>query len=257
MKVRCTKQMFFSALLTGVVICTGCSSGYSVVLVEGSRVAMTEVYDRRVDEDAVQILKVYKDSVDAVMTPIIGYATEKLRAYRPESPLSNLIADVLREGAELKTGIRPEIGVMNMGGIRNILNAGAITFGSIYEISPFQNALVIVDLKGESLKKLFEQMAAVHGEGLSGANLVISKDGELLSAKVNGKEIDLQKEYKVATIDYLAEGNDHLEAFKEATNKTVPSDAILRDLFIDYVKRCGKQGKPVYAKIEGRIVEQQ
>lgn len=257
MKVRCMKQIVFPVLLMGAVISTGCSSGYSVVAAEGSRVAMTEVYDGQADENAVQILKAYKDSVDAVMAPIIGHATEQLRAYRPESPLSNLIADVLREGAELKTGIRPEVGVMNMGGIRNILNAGSITFGSIYEISPFQNALVVVSLKGESLKKLFEQIAAVHGEGLSGADLVISKKGELLSAKVNGREIDLQKEYKVATIDYLAEGNDHLEAFKEATNKMVPSDAVLRDLFIDYVKRCEKQGKPVYAKVEGRIVEQQ
>ena len=145
---------------------------------------------------------------------------------------------------------------MNMGGIRNILNAGAITVSSIYEISPFQNALVVVEMKGEDLLELFGQMAAVHGEGLSGAKLVISKDGKLLSAKVGGRNIESEKLYKVATIDYLAEGNDRLEAFKKAVNKTIPSDAILRDLFIDYVKRCEKQGKPVRAKIEGRIVEQ-
>lgn len=251
------KQLAVCTLLAGMIGSAGCSSGYSLVSVEGSRIAMSSVYDEQADKEAMRILKPYKDSVDAVMKPIIGHATEILKVYRPESPLSNLIADVLRESAELKTGIVPEIGVMNMGGIRNILNAGPITFSSIYEISPFQNALVVVSMKGEDLLELFKQMAAVHGEGLSGANLVISKEGELLSAKVGGKVIDPQKEYHVATIDYLAEGNDHFEAFKRATSKTVPADAILRDLFIDYVKRCEKQGKPVQAKVEGRIVEQQ
>lgn len=257
MKAEPMKQLTFAVLLAGVIGSTGCSSGYSLVSVEGSRVAMTSMYEEQADKNALQLLKVYKDSVDAVMTPVIGYAPEIMKAYRPESPLSNLIADVLRESAQLKTGVLPEVGVMNMGGIRNILNAGAVTFSSIYEISPFQNALVIVEMKGSDLKELFGQIAAVHGEGLSGASLVISKEGELRNAKVGGKEIDLEKVYRVATIDYLAEGNDHLEAFRKSINKTVPSDAILRDLLIDYVQRCEKQGKPVQAKVEGRIVEQQ
>ena len=82
------------------------------------------------------------------------------------------------------------MGVMNIGGIRNLLNQGEITFSSIYEISPFQNALVVVTVTGDVLLELFEQIAAVHGEGISGAQLEISKDGKQLSAKVGGKEVD-------------------------------------------------------------------
>lgn len=52
----------------------------------------------------------------------------------------------------------------------------------------------------------------MHGEGLSGACLEISGDGKLLDATVAGKEIEDSKEYKVATLDYLAEGNDHMTA---------------------------------------------
>ena len=104
--------------------------------------------------------------------------------------------------------------------------------------------------------ELFQQIAAVHGEGLSGARLVISKDGRLLRAEVGGKPVDPAKEYRVATIDYLAEGNDRMEAFKKATSRTEPQDAVLRDLFIDYVKQCEAKGVFVNAEIEGRIVEQ-
>ena len=46
-----------------------------------------------------------------------------------------------------------------------------------------------------------------------------------------------------------------MEAFRKATEKTVPENAILRDLFIEYVKRCEAEGRPVTAKVEGRIVE--
>ena len=51
-----------------------------------------------------------------------------------------------------------------------------------------------------------KNIAAVHGEGLSGACIEISGDGKLLDATVAGKEIEDSKEYKVATLDYLAEG---------------------------------------------------
>lgn len=250
------KKLIFYSLFATTLVWAGCSSGYSLVSVEGERVPITEAYDAGQDQAAWRILQPYQARIDSLMTPVIGHAAEKLSAYRPESPLSNLIADILCKSAEAKIGTKVDVGVMNMGGIRNILNEGEITFGSIYEICPFQNKLSVVTLKGNALMELFEQIASVHGEGLSGANLVISKDGKLLSARVGGKEIDLQKEYKVATIDYLAEGNDHMEAFKQAVSKTEPRDAILRDLFIEYVKQCEKKGQFIDAKVEGRIVEQ-
>ena len=137
---------------------------------------------------------------------------------------------------------------MNMGGIRNLLNEGEITIESVYEITPFENKLAIVALKGSDLLELFSQMAGVHGEGISGAKLIISEEGELLDAKVGGKNIEPEN-------DYLAEGNDRLEAFKRATAKIEPENATLRDLFIEYVKQCEAKGKAVEAQTEGRIVE--
>lgn len=250
------KKYVFYAILAGSLVLTACSSSYSLVSVEGGRVPMTSVYDEQQDQAAWRILQPYQDKIDSLMTPVIGHSARKLEAYRPESPLSNLIADILCQSAEAKLGTKVDVGVMNIGGIRNILNEGNITFGSIYEISPFQNALSVVVLKGADLMELFKQIAAVHGEGLSGAQLVISKDGELLSAKVGGSPVDPQKEYRVATIDYLAEGNDHMETFKNAVSKTEPQEAILRDLFIDYVKQCEAKGVFVNANVEGRIVEQ-
>lgn len=249
------KKMLIYNALQGLLLLSSCQSGYTLVSVEGERVALTDKYEKTKDASAAAILAPYQKQVDELMKPVIGHAAHRLEVYRPESPLSNLIADILRESGKVYTGKDVQVGVMNMGGIRNILNEGDITFGSIYEISPFENSLVVVTMTGDVLLELFEQIARVHGEGISGACLEISKDGKLLSAKVNGEEIDEQQEYRVATIDYLAEGNDHLSAFRKAQDKVAPEGALLRKVFIDYVERCEAEGHRVNAKVEGRIVE--
>ena len=130
---------------------------------------------------------------------------------------------------------------------------GEITFGTVYEIAPFENALCVLTMDGATLKELFGQIASVHGEGISGAALKIDGEGNLLEAKVNGQQIDAKKTYTVATIDYLAEGNDKMEAFRRASSKIFPKDALLRNLLLDYVKQCEQKGQFVTSQVEGRI----
>lgn len=249
------KKGIYYGVYAAALVLSACGTSYSVVSVEGGKVPVTQAYDVGQDMDAWRILQPYQERIDSIMKPVIGEAARKLEAYRPESPLSNLLADILRDGAEPKAGIKADVGVMNMGGIRNLLNKGEITIASVYEIAPFENRLAVVTLKGADLLDLFGQIAAVHGEGLSGAKLVISKEGKLLDAKVEGKPVDPEKEYQVATIDYIAEGNDRMKAFKKATAKVEPENAVLRDLFIEYVKRMEAAGRCVDAEVEGRIVE--
>lgn len=231
----------------------GCSSSYSLAGVEGGRVAMTAQYDREPDAEAMYILKPYQQKVDSIMSPVIGHSAASMRAFRPESPLSNLIADVLRQAASRATGRPADVAVMNMGGIRNAMPEGEITFGTVYEIAPFENALCVLTMDGATLKELFQQIASVHGEGLSGAVLQIDGQGNLLDTKVGGRPVENNKIYTVATIDYLAEGNDKMTAFRNAQSKTFPKDALLRNLLLEYVRQCEQKGQFVSAQIEGRI----
>jgi 2',3'-cyclic-nucleotide 2'-phosphodiesterase (5'-nucleotidase family) len=85
---------------------------------------------------------------------------------------------------------------------------------------------------------------------------VITKDGQLVSATINGEPIDPQKEYRVTTIDYLLGGTDKMEAFKKGTNINAPKDASnnTRFIIINYFREMQKQGKVVDAEIEGRVV---
>ena len=88
-----------------------------------------------------------------------------------------------------------------------------------------------------------------------GTEMVISKDLKLVSFKLNGEEIDLTKSYRIATIDYLAQGNDQLTAFKLGTNVNSPKEEKNNTRFIimNYFREQQAKGLVVDAKVEGRV----
>ena len=145
------------------------------------------------------------------------------------------------------------MGLVNMGGLRNILPAGDITVGTVYEILPFENSLCVMTMKGTHLKALLTSIASLKGEGVSGIRMEITKDGKLLNAIVGGQPIDDNKLYTVATIDYLADGNGSMEAFLQAEKRVCPEGVTLRGLFLDYVRQQTAAGKKITSALDGRI----
>ncbi|MGL4518200.1 MAG: 5'-nucleotidase C-terminal domain-containing protein [Phocaeicola sp.] len=253
MNVKETKKCFSACLMAMAIWLTGCQSSYSVVGVEGGRVTVTSSFDEAPHAAAQQLVQHYKATVDSIMSPVIGNCTVTLEAKKPESPLSNLLADILRNGATPYIGKPADVGVMNMGGIRNVLPAGPIRFSDVFQVAPFENTLSILEMSGSNLRKLFHQIAANNGEGLSGATLVITENRELVSATVAGKELVDEQLYYVATIDYVADGNNGMEAFRDAASRVEPDGETIRKLFLDYVHQITQAGKSIEAKVEGRI----
>lgn len=239
------------ALLLGL---SACRPSYEVTKVGGTRVVMDSTWDTKPDAEAMALLAPYKQRVDSVMLQVLGTAALSMEPRRPESLLSNLVADVLREAAAGVLGKPADMGLVNMGGLRNTLTQGEITVENAYEILPFENALCVLTLKGSTLRELFENIAYRLGEGVSGVHLEVSEDRKLLSATIGGQPVDDEKLYTVATVDYLAEGNDGMYALPKAEKRVCPPEATLRSLFMDYVKRQTAAGKAVTARMEGRIV---
>jgi 2',3'-cyclic-nucleotide 2'-phosphodiesterase (5'-nucleotidase family) len=252
-RLRFISQTAGVALAVGLL--AGCQTGYTITNISGGRIPITAAYDVRPDSAALAVLEPYQHFVDSIMSPVIGHSAIQMDRHRPESELSNLVADILRQAAQIKTGQAADMAVTNMGGLRSVLPQGEVTYGNIYEITPFENYLTVVRMKGDKLRALLQNIAAVHGEGLSGARLVISGDGKLLSAEVGGKPIDDNRIYTVSTVDYLAEGNDRMTTFAEIPDedKQLFPDLTLRGLFLAYVAEKEKQGQPLNAKMEGRI----
>ena len=234
---------------------SACTTHYQLAGVNRQRIVVDRRFDAKPDQQAAAFLAPYKAQVDSVMGPVLGSVARDMDADRPESDLSNLLPDILMWAAK-SYGEKPDFGIYNVGGIRAALSKGKVTYGDVLDIAPFENKISFTTLTGENVLELFRQIAKRGGEGVShGVELVITRDGKLVSARLNGEDIDPQKEYRVTTIDYLVQGNDELEAFKKGTNLNSPQDAKNNSRFIimDYFREQQAKGVAVDSKVEGRI----
>lgn len=251
-------KMLFAVSATAMLFMASPSVAqkYKVVHVERERILIDNRWDRHPDEAAARFIAPYQHKVDSIMSPVVGETAHFMKAYRPESELSNLLSDIL-VWAGKDFGESPVFSVYNMGGIRAALAKGKQTVGDINDMAPFENKICFLTLSGEKVLELFSQIAMRGGEGVSHAvRLEISKEGKLLSATLNGEPVNPKGAYRVATLDYLAEGNDQLEAFKAGTDKLAPKqrENNVRYIIMNYFREKAAQGQAVASEIEGRIV---
>lgn len=225
---------------------------YKVRSIAWERLEVTAALDATPEAEAFEIVKPYKHSVDSVMMPFLGVSRTAMSAGRPESLLGNWAADVMVE-TSTATGLeRADLGVVNVGGLRNNMPEGNVRRGDVMLISPFQNNVVVTEMKGSDLQQLMCDIAAVHGEAVSSSvRLVITKDGKLVSATIGGQPIDPMRTYRLATIDYLLDGNDKLYSMKRH-GKVYPMNMLSRDAMSEYIIKA----KVIDSKLEGRIVVQ-
>lgn len=251
--MRLTKTFPFFLGMTAVLC--GCASHYEITKIDHSRIIVDSTYDALPNDEAEAFIDIYQAKVDSIMSPVVGHTAKSMSSGRPESTLSNLLSDIL-VWAGSQYGEKPEFGVYNMGGIRATLPKGKVTFGNVLNVAPFENKICFLSLKGSDVKDLFRQMAEVGGEGVSSSvRLVISKDRKLISATIDGKEIDLGKTYRIATIDYLSEGNDKMTAFAKHFDMVSPKAESndMRYIISNYFKEQEAKGVVVDANVEGRI----
>lgn len=243
-------------IISGLLILSSCHTPYQMTGITRSRILVDSRYDANPDARAEAFMAPYEQRVDSTMKPVVGTTAHPMQSHKPESDLSNLLADILVWGGhEFKE--TPDFGVYNMGGIRAALPQGDITYGDVLNVAPFENHICFLTLTGEKTLQLFQEIASRHGEGVSkGVKMVISKDDKLVSVTLNGQPIDQSKSYRVATLDYLAQGNDGLTAFKSKTDVVSPDDEPhdVRYIIINYFKHMAAQGKAVDAKVEGRVI---
>lgn len=238
-------------LVVGTTLAS-CQSTYQVTDVTRTQILVDQSFDAAIPETAEAFLAPYKQKVDSIMSPVVGYADHYMATSRPESDLSNLLADILMWGAA-RWGEHPDMAVYNMGGIRAGLAKGKVTYGDVLDVAPFENKLCLLTLTGAKVLELFAQIASTGGEAVShGVQLRITADGKLAEASLHGKPIDPTAKYRIATLDYLAQGNDKLVAFKAKTDVVSPQDEHnnVRHIIMDYFREHQNVG----AAKEGRII---
>ena len=119
------KHFIFGTLAT-LMLVSCAQKHYRLVSVDRSRIIVDSRYDKNPDAEAEKFIAPYKRVNDSIMGPIMGVVAHNMHAQRPESDLSNLLADILVWAAkDYNEG--PVLGIYNMGGIRADLTKGEVT----------------------------------------------------------------------------------------------------------------------------------
>ncbi|MGX1191859.1 bifunctional metallophosphatase/5'-nucleotidase [Metabacillus sp. SLBN-84] len=185
-------------------------------------------------------------------TPLI-YGDNHETRYQ-ETNIGNFVADSYR------SFYNADIGMMNGGGIRTSIPAGEFTLRDAYSILPFQNKVILADVKGETIKAALENGVS-RVENLGGGFMQVSGmtysynpakpvGSRVETISVNNEPIDMQKTYKVAMLNYVFNGGDGYTMFKDSQllvdEQSARTDA---EVLIEYTKDLGV----IDVGTEGRI----
>src|SRR5688572_5900628 len=172
----------------------------------------------------------------------VTLATPIRRAGSSDSPLGNLFADAYRAGVP-----GADVAINNTsGGLRADLPAGPLTFGSVFEVMPFDNRLVAFHLTGAELRKvLATQVSRVPAlVGLSGVRARVTCKGgtvDVAMLRPSGAAITDNERLLIATSDFLATGGDGIfTPVTPADGFAITLDAgLVRDVVVDSLEKRG------------------
>ncbi|KRO63127.1 MAG: hypothetical protein ABR80_02000 [Cryomorphaceae bacterium BACL11 MAG-121015-bin20] len=181
-----------------------------------------------VDSTILAIITPYQVKIEDQMNEVLTYTKNDLEKGKPQSTIGNFVTDLCLNYADA------HICVMNNGGLRTTISKGEITRGKLYELMPFENELVVLELNKDDYIGLLNYIGSRGGEPFSGITIAINKDGKILS---NSWPVNFEKgeKVRVLTSDYLANGGDEMSFFHGKEQQKVGLK--LRDAIIDY---CSK-----------------
>ena len=175
--------------------------------------SVTSRFDDRLDTDILQVIAPYKEPVDSICNFKVGKASG---AFDRKSSLLNWMADFVLTDAKRLTDKKIDLSLVNAGGVRSSWSKGAITKGGIMQSFPFDNYEVVLEISGANLIATLDSIAAHGGNGVSrNVRAVINpKERRCEEVTIDGMPIVPYRIYRVATINYLASGNDHMDGLK-------------------------------------------
>jgi len=179
-----------------------------------------------------------------------------VRALQParegEFALGNLVVDGMREVGVGDGGVA-DVAFHNNAGIRASLPKGTITYGQLYNVLPFDNQLIAMDLTGAQILRILEHSVSDRAGSLQVSGLAFRFDfsnpvGRRVREVTIGEEpLDPSRTYRVVTIDYLAYGGDGFKAFLDGTNLAYGDGEVWA--VAEYIHASS----PVDPRVEGRI----
>lgn len=238
-----------------VILCiASCKARYHVNHQEETLYKISSVSSTDTLSLIEQYLKPYRDSLNTSMSDVVAISNQDYAKEKGGGSLGYLIAEALQyEALTLKKqGITVNGAIMNPGGIRlNQLTKGPITLGKIFELLPFDNELVYVEMKGNILFKWLQKLDTTAawptsaefpflknhrpiGYAWTDTFTVENPITHEVQVKIKNNRYSTDSTYWIATNDYVANGGDQCDFMIPC--KKVFTGVLIRQALIDYVR---------------------
>lgn len=203
------------------------------------------------------VIEPYKSKIKQEMNRQLCYAPKAM--YKTDFELNTPIGNLMADAVLLKSNFifqkkyqnKVDAALLNYGGIRAGINKGDVMVRTAYNIMPFENEVVVAELKASTVKQMIDYLVkAKKAHPIAGMQIQLDKQGNLTSAKINNESIQDNKTYFIATSDYLFNGGDAMNFFSEA-KESYHLNYKLRNLFIDYFE----EKDTLKAKHDNRFIQ--
>ncbi len=226
-------------------------SGYEAPAInEGVLVTLFE--DEFIPDEVIgDTILVMQKIAEVGMDVIIGEASMNIT--KMGTGTQNLIGNLVCEAMKDYTGA--DFAFMNLGGIRDELPSGSISYRNVFSVMPFDNQIALIEVDGRFLKEIIETRVSGsrHGLRTAGIKVIINRKREnfnrISNLLIGGEPWQADKIYKIATSDFLLQGNAGLALLtKVPESKITRYEQGLRDVIVEYIKN----NSPVSAVIDDR-----
>jgi len=207
--------------------------------------------DLGVDSSMIRFLQPYKDSLNKTMGKIISFSDIRMSKGFPEGLLGNFLTDLIFNYSKKNLNLRFDFCLQNNGGFRADLPAGQVTVKNIYEIMPFDNELVVLEIDPKTMEALLSYISNGEAVSVSGIRIIIHKNSKN-EAFINNLLIDTAKTYLMATSDYLANGGSYMY-FLKSCKRANETKLKIRDIEIAALEQKYTANQHLNSKSDGRI----
>lgn len=198
-----------------------------------------------VDSDAItpdaelmnEVNKV-ESTVDSLLEKVIAVSQGDFKkAYSDESSIGDLITDTMRDAA------KTQVAFQNSGGIKISFANGPIALRDLYEMLPFENAIVRMDLYGWQIENLVENSLSGKGSFLQASGIHCTYSSEspvgfrVIQLGINEEPIEWNRQYSVAVNDFMMENRLNWPELSQGNNIKVIGQ--MRENLKTYLERVG------------------
>lgn len=249
------------AVFLGIATLSGCRTSYHIQPSSTSAgvIALDSTLTLAPDSVAIKIITPYRIAMESEMNEVLAYAETALMKGQPESALGNFVSEIVlsmaTEASSREEMPLPDFCVLNNGGLRSGLPKGEIRTKNVFELMPFENRIVILEISGSKAQELFDFIAREGGIPVAGMRMGI-KDEKAVNVMIGVRPFDPDRTYRVATSDYLADGGDDMFFFRNPLGRT-DLNLMVRDAIIDYLRRMTAEGKSIQSITDKRVYYEQ